>query len=211
MTNTAQVNHRSQVQPKRRIRNLLIDRKFQLRWVIRIIFIITLIVFAMGYFLYRTVADATDQMLAQKLGDMELTEASIRAFVRQAESDKVMTVYTLMAWLGTLAVFVSAATIVLTHKVAGPVYKMRKVFHSINGGNLNFQEKLRRGDELRDAFDDFDDMLRRLREERRSELKTLTEIRGAMDKKEDLSSAEAKIDTLIEKFTDSVRIDSSGP
>lgn len=212
MTNTAQVSHRTQeVQPKRRIRNLLIDRRFQLRWVVRVIFIITLIVFAMGYFLYQTIADATDQMLAQKLGDLELTEASMQAFVSRAESDKTQTVYKLVAWLAALAILVSIAGIVLTHKVAGPVYKMRRIFRSINSENLIFTEKLRKGDELREAFDDFEDMLRRLREQRRVDFDTLMKAREAIAKETLPAPVGAELDELIERFKQSVRIDSSPP
>jgi hypothetical protein len=196
---------------KRRIRNLLIDSRFQLKWVVRIIFIITIIVFVMGYFLYRTVADATDQMLAQKLGDLELTEASIKAFVRQAEVDKSMTIFKLVAWLVTLAVVVSGATIVLTHKVAGPVYKMRTIFRSISDDNLHLAGRLRKGDDLRAAFDDFDDMLRRLRDQRRIDLETLQKIRGTLGAREDMKQVVSDIDGLIEKYVRSVRADSTPP
>ena len=209
MTNTAQAGRRADtVQAQRKLKNLLIDRKFQMRWVSRIIFIITVIVGVMGYFLYRTVADATDQMLAQKLGDLELTQASIKAFVDQAQSDKMMTVYKLAAWLAALTMFVSGATIVLTHKVAGPIYKMRKIFRLIDDDNLSLTGKLRKGDELREAFDDFDDMLRRLREQRRSDLAVLESIRDACKDSDTLSTARADLDALIKKFEESVRMDS---
>jgi nitrogen fixation/metabolism regulation signal transduction histidine kinase len=196
---------------KRRIRNLLIDSRFQLRWVVRVIFIITVIVFVMGYFLYLTVAEATDQMLAQKLGDLNLTEASIQAFVRQAEVDKSVTIYKLVAWLVTLAVFVSGATIVLTHKVAGPVYKMRTIFRSISDENLHLSARLRKGDELKEAFEDFDDMLRRMRDQRRTDLESLQKIRDRIAAQKDAKPELSEIDALIEKYRRSVQPDSAPP
>lgn len=212
MSDTAQNNSKTEhVQAKRRIRNLLIDRKFQLRWVVRIILIITVIVFVMGYFLYRTVADATDQMLAQKLGDLELTEASIQAFVAQAKIDKSVTIYKLVAWLVTLAVVVSGATIVLTHKVAGPVYKMRSIFRSINDDNLHLMGKLRKGDELKEAFDDFDDMLRRLREQRKSDVEVIAHFRSAVESGQVSEISKSEIDALIAKFRESIRLKSTPP
>ena len=209
MTNTAQAGRQTDtVQAQRKLKNYLIDSKFQMRWVTRIIFIITVIVGVMGYFLYRTVADSADQMLAQKLGDLELTEASINAFVAQTQADKLMTVYKLAAWLFALAVFVSGAIIVLTHKVAGPVYKMRKIFRSIDDDNLSLTGKLRKGDELREAFDDFDDMLRRLREQRRADLAVLEGVRDSCKDSDTLSKARSDLDALIKKFEESVRMDS---
>lgn len=212
MSDTAQDNSTTgNVQAKRRIRNLLIDRQFQLRWVVRIILIITVIVFVMGYFLYRTVADSTDQMLAQKLGDLELTEASIQAFVSQAETDKAVTIYKLVAWLVTLALVVSGATIVMTHKVAGPVYKMRRIFRSINDDNLHLMGKLRKGDELKEAFDDFDDMLRRLREQRKSDVEIIARFRAAVDSGNELDASKSEVDALIQKFRESIRLKSTPP
>ena len=212
MSDTAQVNRGTpNGQAKRRLRNLLIDRSFQLRWVVRIILIVTVIVSVMGYFLYRTVADATDQMLAQKLGDLELTEASIQAFVSQAESDKALTIYTLAAWLVALAVVVSGAVIVLTHKVAGPVFKMRRIFRTINDDNLYLQGKLRKGDELKEAFEDFDDMLRRLREQRKADLEIMSRYSEVKASGNVSESQQAEMDKLIEKFRDSIRLKSTPP
>ena len=212
MTNIAQAGGQTNsVHAQRKLKNLLIDRKFQMRWVSRVIITITIIVGVMGYFLYRTVADATDQMLAQKLGDLELTEAAINAFVAQAQSDKLMTVYKLAAWLAALALFVSGATIVLTHKVAGPIYKMRKIFKTIDDRNLRLAGRLRKGDELRETFEDFDDMLRRLREQRRADLEVLKTIRAACADSEAAQKFAPELDALIEKFRESVRMDSTPP
>ncbi len=196
-------------QPKRRIRNLLIDRQFQLKWVTRIILIITVIVLIMGYFLYKTVADATDQMLAQKLGDLELTESSVKAFMTQAEHDKHLTIYKLAAWLIALAAFVSTATIILTHKVAGPIYKMRKIFRVVNDSNLYITERLRKGDELKEAFDDFDDMLRRLREKRRTDREVLCTVREILKDKDGQAQEVLKdLDAIIDKYQSSVQLNS---
>ncbi len=196
---------------KRRIRNLLIDSRFQLKWVVRVIFVITVIVAVMGYFLYRTVADATDQLVAQQLGNAALGEQAFQAFMRRAEADKSITIIKLVAWLVALVVVVSGATIVLTHKVAGPVYKMRTIFRAVSGDNLHIGGRLRRGDELREAFDDFDEMLRRLRDQRRGDLETLTKIRDALAKNEDVPKSVSQIEDLIDKYGRSVRTDSTPP
>ena len=140
-----EVKEEKKAHAKRQIRNFLIDSRFQLRWVFRVIFTISFIVSVMGYLLYRTVADATDQMLAEKLEDIELTPAAINAFIQQSHNDKFTTLWILIITLCSLVVVLSFATIVITHKVAGPVYKMRRVFASISGDNASVgQAKTRR-------------------------------------------------------------------
>jgi hypothetical protein len=197
----------SRAPAKRHIRNYLIDRRFQLRWMFRVIVIISIIVAIMGYFLYQTIADATDQMLAQKLGDVELTDESVAAFVDQAANDKEITIYTLIIWLCSLVVFISLVTIALTHRIAGPIYKMRKIFASIDGDNLClWDNRLRKGDELKEAFEDFDDMLRRLREHRRDDAATLEIIRSSISDVESCKEATDQLDRLLKKYHKSVQM-----
>lgn len=196
----------SRAPAKRKIRNYLIDRHFQLRWMFRVIVVISAIVAVMGYFLYQTVADATDQMLAQKMADVELTEDSIVAFQSQAENDKKVTIYTLFISLCSLVAFISLTTIALTHKVAGPIYKMRKIFSTISGDNLRLWERLRKGDELKGAFDDLDDMLRRLRESRREDLKLLETVESKLREVETSEETVSGLSALIEKYKKSVKM-----
>ena len=196
----------SRTPAKRKLRNYLIDRHFQLKWMFRVIAVATIIVAVMGYFLYQTVSDATDQMLAQKLGDSELTEDSMVAFQSQAERDKKTTIYTLIASLILLVAFISLATIALTHKIAGPIYRMRKIFATINGDNLRLWERLRKGDELKEAFDDFDDMLRRLRESRREDVKLLEAAKKAIEDCGGDKEQIMRLKNMIENYKESVKM-----
>jgi nitrogen fixation/metabolism regulation signal transduction histidine kinase len=67
------------------------------------------------------------------------------------------------------------AGIVVTHKIAGPVFKMKRMFGQVGDGNLALRERLRRGDEMQDFFETFDQMLSRLRERQESEIKQIDE------------------------------------
>lgn len=193
-------------QAKRQIRNFLIDRRFQLRWVFMVTITVTLIVSFMGFFLYRTVAASTDQMVIQLLADDELTEASQQALLERGRADKMFTLSVLIVSLLSLVVLLSLSTIVITHKVAGPVYKMRRVFSSINGDNLRLWDKLRRGDEFQEAFDDFSDMLSRLRESRRQDIEALEQIHTLAVEQGNQEEILQKIDGLINRYNSSVKM-----
>ena len=98
-------------------------------------------------------------------------------------------------------------TIVATHKIAGPAFKMRKLFSSINGAQLQIWGKLRKADELQEAFVAFDNMIRRIREHRRDDIEKLESIRGAIaDGKADQETA-AELEEIIQVYRDSVKMD----
>ena len=157
-------------QAKRKIRNFLIDRRFQLGWVVRVAFVTALILGAMGYFLFNTLAESTDMMVTQTLGVQGLAPSAQQAFIEQGARDKGSTVIVLASGLVGILVLLSLMTIVATHKIAGPAYKMKKLLSGIDGDHLQLWAKLRKGDELHDMFEQLEETLRRLREARHHEI-----------------------------------------
>jgi len=192
---------------KRQMRNFLLDRRFQLSWVFRAAIATTIVVAVMGYFLYGTLADASDQLLVDKLADPALTQEATEAFIAQNDKDKTLTLWTLVGGLVVLVVLLSAVTIILTHKIAGPAYKMKKLFASVDGNHLQLWAKLRKGDELHDVFEEFDRMLRRIREHRHQDVEELEAIRSALEDVEAAQGARGRIEELIVRFRDSVKME----
>lgn len=208
MDATAGTNeHPGQPKGKRKIRNFLLDKRFQLRWALAVVFATALIVAVMGYFLYRTVGDSTDQILVQKLADPILTKEAVNAFFIQAESDKRSTILILLSGLVSLVLLLGGLTIIYTHKIAGPVYKLRKILASIDGKNLQLFARLRHADELQEVFVDFDNMFRRIREQRRDDIKELEAIRALVEKGADSEQALKKLDGLLKMYRSSVAMD----
>jgi hypothetical protein len=170
-------------QAKRKIRNFLIDRRFQLGWVARVAFVTALILGATGYFLFGTLAESTDMMVTQTLAVEGLAPSAQRAFIEQGKRDKQSAILELTSGLVGILVLLSLMTIVATHKIAGPAYKMKKLLSGIDGDHLQLWAKLRKGDELHDMFEQLEEMLRRLREARHKEIEeietALAALRGA--------------------------------
>jgi nitrogen fixation/metabolism regulation signal transduction histidine kinase len=63
-----------------------------------------------------------------------------------------------------LVVSIGCAGIVVTHKVAGPVFKMQRMFGQVGDGHFSVRERLRKGDEMQAFFESFEKMLGRLRD-----------------------------------------------
>jgi methyl-accepting chemotaxis protein len=202
---------------QRRLRNYLLDRRFQLKYSGYLVGIAILLSGALGSVLWRTSSDllaksqslvelggavvaegrkvsnvvemnivkdpeygADPELLAAfKAGDAQYTkqlEARQAELARQAESLKtqhVAAAWALLAALGLFVLVVGVAGIVVTHKVAGPIYKMRRQIMDVADGRLRPGGQLRRGDELREFFETFELMVARLRERQEREIAAL--------------------------------------
>ncbi len=72
-----------------------------------------------------------------------------------------------------LVVLVGFAGIFFTHRVAGPIHRMRKLFREVGEGQFTPYRALRKGDELQGFFGDFSDMVEKLKARQRAELERL--------------------------------------
>jgi methyl-accepting chemotaxis protein len=87
----------------------------------------------------------------------------------------------LLVLLSLLVVGVGVAGIVFTHKVAGPIHKMKRLLRQVGEGKLIVRERLRRGDELHEFFATFEKMVDDIRHRKEAEIAT---IDGALEKLE---------------------------
>ncbi len=202
---------------QRKLRNFLLDPKFQLRYANFAALSALALALVLGSVLWRTsVAAIETSRVAVGLGEKvvqesrkvsevvrmnivqdpayadedalrSLFEADAEAQARglekkQAElrgqSDKLAAIRVRVAivLIGALTLLVVAlwiGAIVLTHKVAGPIYKMRRQLRELEAGNLRIPVGLRKGDQLESFFGAFNDMVLALRERQAQEIAQL--------------------------------------
>jgi nitrogen fixation/metabolism regulation signal transduction histidine kinase len=80
-----------------------------------------------------------------------------------------------LAWavgggLTLLVILVGIGGIFLTHKVAGPVYRMRQMFRDLGEGKFSPYRPLRKGDELQEFFSEFSELIEKLRDRQKTEI-----------------------------------------
>ncbi|MBN2672286.1 MAG: hypothetical protein JXX29_11445 [Deltaproteobacteria bacterium] len=197
-----------QTQSKRQIRNFLIDKKFQLGWVFRVAGMVTLIVTVMGYFLYGTLVESIELINAQVLSTASMTEQAQQAIVEKGARDQLYTGLVLASSLAALVVVLSLSTIVVTHKVAGPAYKIKRLLSTVDGDHLQLFEKLRKGDELHEVFKEFSDMLRRLRESRHLDIEQLETVTSALKAEGRVSDSNIQaLELMLERYRKSIAMD----
>lgn len=113
--------------------------------------------------------------LSQRARDLE-------AQAKDAATQQRTLLLGLVAVLSLLVVGIGLLGIVFTHKVAGPIFKMKRLLRQVGGGKLVIRERLRKGDELQDFFEAFERMVEDLRARQMAEL--------------------SKVDRILEKLSD---------
>lgn len=87
-------------------------------------------------------------------------------------------IWSLVGGLALMVVLIGLLGIYFTHKVAGPVFKMKRLLRHVGKGSLRVEARLRKGDELQDFFDAFTQMVAGLRD---MEKKQLDDVDKAID------------------------------
>ena len=137
---------------------------------------------------------ATYNTSAQELDAQLGTKQKALLAQQQATIHQQSTMLTsLVAGLALLVVLIGLLGIYFTHKVVGPIYKMKMLLRQVGEGKLNFYGKLRKGDELQDFFEVFAQMVEKLKDRQRREV---TDLESAMD----AAKASGASDDAIEKI-----------
>jgi methyl-accepting chemotaxis protein len=191
---------------RRSVRNYLLDSRFQLKYSAVLVIVAIAISLLMGGVLYsttRAVFDESSAAVEESRKVSEVSRMNVREFAPDspellAEFNKEVVAHDkafadtqasllhrqqvmIMSLVGGLALMVVAIGLLgiyFTHKVAGPVFKMKKLLKRVGEGHLQFDGRLRKGDELVDFFDAFTSMVSGLRE---MEAHQLADVEAALD------------------------------
>lgn len=186
---------------KRSLRNLLIDSRFQLKYTSFLVLVAIVVSGLLGTFLYSTsreVVEESQRVVEESKKVSDVVKMSIKdnygenpelaaAFNEEAsKSDQKLLeqqralvgkqqkmLGALVGALALLVVIIGLCGIWFTHKIAGPVYKMKMLLRQVGEGRLVFQGSLRKGDELQDFFGAFASMVDKLRERQAQEVAQL--------------------------------------
>jgi hypothetical protein len=140
----------------------------------------------------RTRLQALESATRGRLGALDAETQRRLENLRAANRQEMQAVLISLVVLFVILVLLG---IVVTHRVAGPIYKMKLLMAKIDGDHLRLDGQLRRGDELRDLFEELSGMLERLRNHQRSEITDLDalleRLRTAKDDDERTSALSA--------------------
>ena len=135
--------------PKRR--TLIVDRSLQYRFFAIALFHFVIILFVIIGSIFFPLS-------------LQLNDASLSWMERNEIASRFLSLHSRI-WPPTLIalVFITLHWTVFSHKIAGPLYRFRKVFHEISEGNLSIQARIRKNDCLKNESSCIDDMILALR------------------------------------------------
>lgn len=142
----------------RKLSNYLIDKRLQLRYIIVVTLVSALIAGTLGFLIYKQEHDASAK-LEQGLAELAGNDASLAEYGHEfaadiAQRDRTLVFEMVGIGLG-LTVILSGFLLIMTHKVAGPLYKVGLYMERMADGRLGTITPLRRGDMLQDFYTQF--------------------------------------------------------
>jgi nitrogen fixation/metabolism regulation signal transduction histidine kinase len=112
---------------------------------------------------FKADAEKQDERLKAQQVALESQASALREQAARLSASQHLMLFTLVGALSLLVVLIGFAGIFVTHKVAGPIYKMKRQINDVGEGRLRIPGKLRRGDELVEFFETFEMMVKNLR------------------------------------------------
>ena len=169
---------------RRQIRNYLLDRKVQLTIAAVMVVITSLLTAGLGMAWYTEVRNASAVIQVNAISALGVDTATGLADELAANDLKRLLV--LVGFGIALAFLVVGYGIVMTHKIAGPLFKMKRYLGEIEEGRLDRLAGLRKGDQLQEFFTALDHMQTALRGRAEADLALLDQVIAAVDKGEDV-------------------------
>ncbi len=132
-------------QHKRKLRNYLLDASLQLRYTVFILAVAVLLTAFLGYRIYLATQEST--RIVMMTASVEPTVA--QELQSQFRANDRLVLWWISLFGVVLVVTVTAAGIWMTHKIAGPLYKISSALARIRDNKLPAElGRLRRGDQL---------------------------------------------------------------
>jgi hypothetical protein len=145
---------------KRKVRNYLLDAGLQLRYTATIVVVAIFLTAGLGFKMYQATRDVSKVILWTSLVDPSSADELQAQF---ANSDRVV-LWGIVGFGVVLIFSISAVGILITHKVAGPLYKIATFFGRVRDNRLGpAPANLRKGDELQEFYLAFKEMHQALR------------------------------------------------
>jgi HAMP domain-containing protein len=179
--------------PKRRLRNYLLDTGLQLRLASYLLGVATLLSVGLGWLLWSAYRE-TSRVIA--LGDPEVGD-SIAAALAVEDRWRIVAVAVALA---LVLVCLLGAAVVITHRIAGPAFVLRRTCRQVAEGNLSRPRPLRSHDLLVDLAEAVAAMIDALRDREGSDrgamVRAASVLRDPAAPPEDRAAAAAELERL---------------
>lgn len=143
---------------KRKIKNILINKKFQLKYILWLVIPTLIVTFSYSYLFYYFISENY-----QVLVDLNPVMSDEVKGILYQELNQLF--YLIFAISILFTFFIIVIALVNSNKTAGPLYRLKKEFDKIKKGNFSSKMKLRPNDDFQDVAQSFNDMIDSIKSE----------------------------------------------
>jgi len=171
-----------------RRRNYLIDKKFQGKFIVKfsaLVFIGGMLTIALLYLLgaqSKTVAIQNSRVVAKTTADFILP----------------LLIQTVIAVTILVGITAGILTLLISHKISGPLYRFRKVIEQLEQGDFSSEFNIRSTDQLRSLADEINSMIRNTKQEVSALKNSVVSLKQKLNSLSENDLSENKRSTLTE-------------
>ncbi len=185
---------------RRYLKNYLLYRTYQLRYTLIMVTISSLLVAGLGYIWYEQMRVTSKTIEVNALSSYSSSDVQqLQNAMKTYDNRRLLA----LVGFGVLfALLLLGYGIILTHKVAGPLYKISRQMEAIKDGALGPLDELRKGDHLHEFYENFKQLHSALRTRAEEDVQSLSKM---LDTLEQMKSQVAEPGALRE--IDTMRAD----
>ena len=132
-----------------RRRNVYIDKDFQTKFIVKFCALVAAgsVLTIMGLYL-----------LSQQSTSVSFVQARVKVMTT-ADFILPIMIQTVLVVLGLVSLGAVIVTLLVSHKIAGPLFRFKQTFKELSSGNFSNQVRLRSGDQLTEVAVEFNHMI----------------------------------------------------
>lgn len=166
---------------QRKLKNYLLDRRFQLKYTGMVLLVTVVVAGVLGYVAYDFSKGQTQAFTAQLAAQPDIDPTTANDLERFAKQEDRRVRNAIILGVLLLAIALGITGILVTHRVVGPAYRMKRLFQHVGEGHLEVTTGIRKGDELQDLYRSFAEMVESLREQRTEDIERLEDTLTKME------------------------------
>lgn len=161
--------------PKRRLRNYLLVPSFQLKYTAMVVGVTVIVASVLGILAFQYSRGQTEMLSMNRMAAQgsSITEEFVRDLERYSEAADRRVALSIIGGVLLLALALAGTGIVVTHRLVGPAFRLKMLLREVRDGRLVVRGRLRKGDELQDIFEAFQEMILSLRAAQEQEIALL--------------------------------------
>lgn len=159
-------SYRSGPHPKRRWRNYLLVPRFQLKYTAMVVGVTVVVAGVLGIQAYKYSSGQTQMLTIHKMEAKgpDIDDRFIHDLERYGQDADRRVALGIIGGVLLLTIALGVTGILVTHRLVGPVYRLKGWVREVREGHLRPESgRLRKHDELQDLFDAFQAMVLSLR------------------------------------------------